>query len=323
MKVLFIIPYYGKLPCYFPAWLISAKAQKNIDFLLITDLFTEESDNIKILNWSFEQTRQYIQTKFDFKISLERPYKFCDYKPAYGYIFEEFLKGYDFWGHCDIDTIFGDLYSFLQEPLEKYDAIGRWGHLSLYKNATGINRLFMSDKGLFNYKEVFSNDYSYAFDETSGMKMIVSKTEDLKYLFELEKMADLSKKHKDLMGGHNFINHSKQIFFYENGKLFQCYIDNNALKYNEIMYLHFQWKKPAIKFELSDSFYIFYNEFISRTSRANDKAVLKKFSFYKLSIYKMYENTVYVVNQIVKLLKMKKKQRKINNSKRNITICIN
>lgn len=320
MKVLFIIPYYGKLPCYFPAWLISAKAQKNIDFLLITDLFTEESDNIKVLNWSFSKLKNFIQSKFNFKISLERPYKFCDYRPAYGYIFEEYLKGYDFWGHCDIDTIFGDLWSFLEEPLERYDAIGRWGHLSLYKNTPKINRLFMSDKGFFNYKEVFSNDYSYAFDETSGMKMIVSKTPTIKYLFDLDKMADLSKKHKDLMGEHGFKNYKNQCFFYENGKLIQCYADSNTLKYNEIMYLHFQWKKPFFKSGLKKSFYIFYDEFIPRSGNENDKVMLQRCSFYKFSIYKLYETIAYMVNQILKLLKMDKKQRRINNSKRNLEV---
>ncbi len=89
-KAVFVIPYYGKLPCYFSAWLISAKAQKNIDFLLVSDLVDEkmisDANNISLLNWSFEKTKRYFQSKFDFKISLERPYKFCDYKPAYGYV---------------------------------------------------------------------------------------------------------------------------------------------------------------------------------------------------------------------------------------------
>ena len=322
MKSLFIIPYYGKLPYYFPAWLTTAKAQRNIDFLFITDLFSEESDNIKVLNWSFDKLKNFIQSKFDFIISLERPYKFCDYKPAYGYIFEDYLEGYDFWGHCDIDTVFGDLYKYLEEPLKKYDAIGRWGHLSLYKNVPEINRLFMSDKGFFHYKEAFQNDYSYCFDETPGMKMIISKTEGINYFFELDKMVDASRKYKkSLIGEHNFNNQPNQIFYYENGKLFKCYYNNaQKIEKEEVMYLHFQKKQPKISSELGESFYVFYNEFVPRISEEQDSQMIDKMSKYQSPIYKLYEKITYTSRWFSNLLKMNKEQRKINNQKRNLAI---
>ena len=43
------------------------------------------------------------------QVTLDRPYKLCDFKPAYGFIFGEYLKEYDYWGHCDIDIVWGDL----------------------------------------------------------------------------------------------------------------------------------------------------------------------------------------------------------------------
>ena len=48
----------------------------------------------------------------------------------------------------------------------EYDKIGHLGHLSLYKNQTEINTLFM--RTLYNradYKEVFSTDRIWIFDE--------------------------------------------------------------------------------------------------------------------------------------------------------------
>ena len=50
--------------------------------------------------------------KLGFEVYLERPYKCCDLKPAYGVIFEEYLTAYSYWGHCDFDLIFGDLQYF-------------------------------------------------------------------------------------------------------------------------------------------------------------------------------------------------------------------
>ena len=41
--------------------------------------------------------------------------KLCDYKPAYGLIFEDELIGYDYWGFCDTDILLGDIYQFLED----------------------------------------------------------------------------------------------------------------------------------------------------------------------------------------------------------------
>ena len=42
---------------------------------------------------TFESLRNRIQKLYDFKISLEKPYKLCDYKPAYGEIFKPEISG--------------------------------------------------------------------------------------------------------------------------------------------------------------------------------------------------------------------------------------
>ena len=52
--------------------------------------------NVKVIKSTFEDIRNIIQSKFDFKIILDQPYKLCDYKPSYGYVFEEYIKEYDF-----------------------------------------------------------------------------------------------------------------------------------------------------------------------------------------------------------------------------------
>ena len=36
-----------------------------------------------------------------------------DLRPAYGVLFEEYLDGYDFWGHCDLDVLFGRIRDHL------------------------------------------------------------------------------------------------------------------------------------------------------------------------------------------------------------------
>ena len=144
MKKILILPYFGKFNNYFNLWLDSCKYNNDIDWLIITDNHINQiSNNIKVINKTFEDLKSYIQKKFNFKINLETPYKLCDYKPYYGYIFEEYIKGYDFWGYCDCDLIFGDINKFIiQDIFDKYDKIFRRGHLSFIRNNKYINTNF-------------------------------------------------------------------------------------------------------------------------------------------------------------------------------------
>ena len=110
-KCCFIIPYYGKFPDYFPLFLHTCRWNEDFDWLFVTDIdFNGDCpDNVHWLRMSFDELKGLVQSKFDFKISLERIYKLCDFKPTYGYVFEEYLKDYKCWGHCDIDTIMGKI----------------------------------------------------------------------------------------------------------------------------------------------------------------------------------------------------------------------
>ena len=83
--------------------MLTAKRNQNIDFLIYTDQNIDQleilnAENIEFKTLSFDDLRKKVQSKFDFKISLKTPYKLCDYKVAYGLIFEEELKDYDYWG---------------------------------------------------------------------------------------------------------------------------------------------------------------------------------------------------------------------------------
>ena len=115
----------GKLPENFAFWRLSAEKNESIDFFIITDQegYTDSS-NIHFVYMTFGQVRERFQRLFPFKIKLRTPYKLCDYKPVYGEIFSEYIKEYDFWGHCDLDLLWGNIRSFLTDDIfEKYDKI--------------------------------------------------------------------------------------------------------------------------------------------------------------------------------------------------------
>ena len=90
-RILFICPYFGNLPiAHMKLWLLSCELNPTIDWLILTDDHTQElsfPSNVKVIYTTLDEIKQQAQKLFDFPIYLDRPYKLCDYKPAYCYIF--------------------------------------------------------------------------------------------------------------------------------------------------------------------------------------------------------------------------------------------
>jgi hypothetical protein len=101
-------------------------------------------------------------------VKIDIPYKLCDFKPAYGYIFADYIKEYDFWGFGDIDVIYGNVRDFIREDLLlSYDFISVrddyvTGFFSLLRNTDLMNTLFMRSK---DYIKVYSESEYCRFDE--------------------------------------------------------------------------------------------------------------------------------------------------------------
>ena len=277
-KIVFICPYFGSFPNYFNLTLKSIEYNKTIDWLIITDIKEKYDypDNVKVINMSFTELRKKVQSCFDFKIYLGKPYKLCDYKCAYGLIFEEYIKNYDFWGHCDFDCIYGDLRKFLPEDiLEKNERIYCLGHMSLYKNNDKINNIFKNklDEET-NYKNIFTKERAFSFDEM-GIIRIMDKEYIkmyIKFLFD-----DIYPWEKPLRCVETFVNvkekthnsyidrNKRQIFEFDNGILRSIYLydkNNENMKKREYMYIHLQRRFMKNLVVDSNKFLIISNKFI-------------------------------------------------------------
>ena len=163
----------GKYPWYFPYFLHSCRYNPTIDFLIFTDNNDPNlvlPENVKILPYSIEAFKADAAKALGFEVAAETGYKLCDFKPAYGYIFADFISEYDFWGYCDVDVIFGNIRSFMtDELLNDYDIISArhdylTGCFSLYRNTPFFRELFKQSK---DYRKVFTDPRNFFFDETN------------------------------------------------------------------------------------------------------------------------------------------------------------
>ena len=258
-KICFVIPYFGKLPTWFQIYLNTCKANEEFDWLLFTNDKTNYNypKNVKVNYIEFLELKELIQNKYDFQISLERPYKLCDFKAAYGDIFDDFLKDYDFWGHCDIDLLWGKITDFYNDDLfNKYDHLGIWGHCQIFRNNKFINTIYkIIDNELeCNYKEVFTNDKSYGFDEIPLNKLFnkYCKKNYFKMNFANLNKYDYSFHLVNYIPEEDYKN-KYQIFEYKNNKILRHYVYENKIYTEEFCYLHL-WCRP-ITFKVKNEKY--------------------------------------------------------------------
>ena len=102
----------GKYPWYFPYFLHSCRYNPTVDFLIFTDNYDpnlEIPSNVKMIPYSIDLFKADAAKTLGFEVAVSSGYKLCDFKPAYGTIFSDCIKDYDFWGYCDMDMIFGNV----------------------------------------------------------------------------------------------------------------------------------------------------------------------------------------------------------------------
>jgi hypothetical protein len=260
-----------------------------VDWLLFTDDHTnyDYPDNVKVKYFTFDEIVKVIQSKLGSDVIVPRPYKLCDYKPAYGAIFEDYLSKYDFWGFGDMDLIFGNIRFFLtDEILNSHDRIFTHGSFSLLKNTSHFSQLFRNKiNGISKFEEVSKNSKSYGFDEYGANNFYpICVSQNLRIFKDNLCFADINswRQHFELTGVMFLCNEeekkqliwekatssSNSAFLFDKGNLIRYYIKNNELCTKDYLYVHFQ--KRIMEYDnslkLKDAFIMIPNKFVAKTT---------------------------------------------------------
>ena len=263
-KICIIGVYFGKLPAYFELFLKSCRFNRTIDFYIFTDnVYQKNDDNIFFVKITLDEMKKRASNYVGFNVALDKPYKCCDYRPIYGMIFADFVKNYDYVGHCDFDVIFGDLQGFFDKyELYKYDKFLTRGHLSLYRNKPEVWERYSIESGHENYKDIFTHNRSFVFDEDIITDIYINNKFPL---FKKLIFADISPIHHrfrliERYPYDNLIsNFDLQVFYWDKGHLFRTYYVDGKFEKDEFLYIHFK-RRPnyIVDFDIkeSKSFYI-------------------------------------------------------------------
>lgn len=319
-KCILILPYFGKFPNYFQLFLNSCAFNKEYNWLIFTDDKNKYNypDNVKVVFTTLQDTKKLIEDKIGFEVCLETPYKLCDYKPAYGYIFEDYIMQFEYWGHCDCDMIFGNLKKILTPILNmNYNKIFAAGHLTVYKNDYQNNRKFMSDfNGESLFKKIFTINKICIFDEDYNSdknvhSIFLSECKDKIYCNDLSMNVSLAKAkltkdyYEPLQRKFIKVPYKKARYYFDNGNIYSLSLGKmDTIIKNEYIYIHLQERKMRVKCTNINLIEILSDRFINVKIIPKNKNELKimTIGFTYLSLWdRFYKKIKRRVKKIIKL----------------------
>jgi hypothetical protein len=277
-SIALVTPWFGPLPPMFDLWLRSCAGNPSIDWLLFTDEPLADHPlpaNVRHIAIDFASLRELFCERLELEVCLTAPVQLCDFKIAYGWIFKEWLAGYEIWGHCDVDLIWGDLRRFFPSSLLRaYPKVQNRGHLTLYHNTDELAQLYRQPHPTKDYRAVFTDPRLVGFDEWWG-------AHELAYLrgidqYEMHEFVDADPDDHGLRG-IRLRNHAHQLFYWEDGALYREYVDDPGvdpedraypqIQRDEFAYLHFQkraMRAPDFDAATVRGFYITPDGFVQK-----------------------------------------------------------
>lgn len=136
---------------------------------------------------SFEEYCDNVSKRLKVDFHPEHAYKLCDLKPFYGFIHEDILKQYDFWGYGDNDLVYGNLEVLTSDNmLNSYDVITTMseriaGHFSIFRNNEEYRLLpFKCSR----WKEQLLYAEHVGFDESDWVRLVLPEKRFLTALYK-------------------------------------------------------------------------------------------------------------------------------------------
>tara|TARA_R110000782_G_scaffold203700_1_gene292250 strand:+ start:399 stop:1325 length:927 start_codon:yes stop_codon:yes gene_type:complete len=252
-SILKIIPYFGKWPAWIDLYLESCRHNPDISWLFYTDCGRPATApaNVQFIETTFEDYKKLVSARLDIDFNPTHPYKLCDLKPAFGFIHQDQLTGYDFFAFGDIDIIYGRLGTFLTERvLQKYNVISSHerrlsGHFSLFRNNEKYRNAF---RKIPHWQQLLENDQHLGIDESAFSKVFLPHRKHPKWLRSFWSLSSSYQRNTLYKEQYSTVlspmpwwdgrtDHPQQ-WFWQNGTL-----TNGRDGEREFMYLHFMnWK---------------------------------------------------------------------------------
>lgn len=233
-SITLITAYFGGLPAWIEDFIETCKYNPTITWLLVSDGSrpSKHTRNVHFVSQSLAEFNELAHLRLGVRTTVSRGYKICDFKPMYGTLFSDHLRGIDFWGHCDLDVIWGNIRTFFTERLlTDFDVVSTapgalCGPLTIFRNCESINTLFRRAP----YEQILTDAANQLFDERGFDQIVKRAHEDGELRLHLDGLHEYD-------GYHAGVRPGQASCVWRNGRLF-CTPERR-----ELMYYHFAASK--------------------------------------------------------------------------------
>lgn len=135
-----------------PAFLLSCERNPQTRWLIYTDVDVTGPvpPNVDVRSMPLAEFNARCSDALGVKIQVKPTVlsKLSDLKPAYGVIFADDLRTFDFWAYSELDIVWGDIGAYITDALlAQHDLVSAGngelaGHFTLFRNTDRMNRLF-------------------------------------------------------------------------------------------------------------------------------------------------------------------------------------
>ncbi len=148
--------------------------------------------------------------------------KIQDYRPAFGTLYREELAGYDWWGHTDLDCVYGRICEFVTDEVLDgcdiqtdcaYDYLaGPW---TLYRNRGDVNGLFALEP---EWRQRLEEERTSGWVEKSFSEIAKRELRVRVDFFHDYRQAELLERDRDLDGGLVYAGRPISFFHFKRTK---------------------------------------------------------------------------------------------------------
>jgi hypothetical protein len=157
-RIAIVIVFIGPPPVWLPAFVRSCRANPDVQWLIYTDFNAPASlpSNISVTRVDLRALNERASDALGVRLQIGAASlrKLCDLKPAYGLMFADDLKPFEWWAYSDLDIVWGDIGGFVTDDLlERHNIISSrqrkvGGPFTLFRNTDAITRTFQSVPGV-------------------------------------------------------------------------------------------------------------------------------------------------------------------------------
>lgn len=242
-SIAIVVTFFGTPPIWLPAFFRSCQTNPDVTWLIYADFDVPTPPNVTMKRMDLREFEARASDVVGVPITIDPTMvrKICDFKPLYGLMFANDLRGFDFWAYSDLDVIWGDVRQFATDELLSGHVIVSprqrklGGHGTFWRNTEVNNRLFELVPDVITH---LTNPHYVRVDEnllTRALRELIAKSsfkarpkiyweQEMTITAEYQKALLTSDRDWQLRwrDGHAFDDEGREVMYLHFHKLVMC-----------------------------------------------------------------------------------------------------